>query len=772
MREASEILLSGEVERRYLNYALSVITARALPDVRDGLKPVQRRILYAMYANLHLHPDGRFKKCATVVGDVLGKFHPHGDSACYDALVRMAQDFSLRYPLVDGHGNFGSLDGDAAAAYRYTEAKLKPIAIELLAELKRGTVHFRPNFDGTLSEPVVVPARIPNLLINGTTGIAVGMATNIPPHNLKEVVEAAKALVDTPTLTVRDLVKFVRGPDFPTGGEVVVSKKELVAVYAQGQGSLKVRGQWTLEEGKRGARSIVITSIPYGVSKATIVERIAQVILSRKLPPLVDVRDESTDHVRIVCELKRDSDPQLVMAYLYKNTPLLSNFNVNLTTLVPTQNPEIAAPERLDLKQILQHFLDFRFEVVTRRLNHELEELSRRIHILAGFKRIYDALDETIRIIRRSEGKEDAAQKLMKRFKLDDEQTDAILELKLYRLAKLEIKLISEELAQKKKEASRIESLLKSKAKRWTLVKNELDEVASLHGDKRLTKMVGSDDTPEFSAEAFIVHEDANVVLTRDGWVKRVRELRDVSSTRVREGDEVMAVLFGSTTKPVAFFTNFGSAYVARINDIPPSTGYGEPVQKLFKFKDGERVVAAYSLDGRAGIAVPERGEDEVIDPVAPPHLVAVTKKGYGLRFSLLPHAEVSTRTGRRYAKVGQGDEIVDVALCGEKDTLVTVTGNGRVLSCIAGEVNLLSGPGRGVIVIKVKPDDAVLGFAVGKKLSLTVETSRGKEITLNEKSYERTSRGGAGHEMVKKDKLARVVPPAVTVPTPTKAEE
>lgn len=765
---AENISLSAEVERRYLNYALSVITSRAIPDVRDGLKPVQRRILYSMYNHLHLHPEGRFKKCAAVVGDVLGKLHPHGDTAAYEALVRMAQDFSLRYPLIDGQGNFGSLDGDSAAAYRYTEAKLRPLAVELIEEIKQKTVSFRPNFDGTLFEPIVLPARFPNLLVNGTTGIAVGMATNIPPHNMTETIDALTALIDNPDLEVKDLTKYIKGPDFPTGGEVVISRADLRTVYETGQGSLKVRGTWEIEEGKRGAQSIIITSIPYAVSKATVVERIADVIIARKLPTLLDVRDESTDEVRIVLEIKRDSDADLIMAFLFKHTPLQMNFGVNLTCLVPTAHPEIAGPERLDLKKMLRHFLDFRFEVVTKRMTFELDALKARMHLLEGFRSIYDALDETIRIIRKSEGKADAAEKLMARFKLDDDQVDAILELKLYKLARLEMLVITEELAQKSKEAAKLEALLKSEPKRWTLVRNELEEISKKYGDKRKTKIVTNDSAPEFSADAFIIHEDNQVVVTRDGWVKRLKDVKDISSTRVREGDAVMAVLFGSTKKQVVFLTNFGSAYVTRINDIPASSGYGEPIQKLFKFDDGERLVAAYSLDPRAGFALPERkeGDETPIDPLAKPHLIAVTKKGMAMRFSLLLHSEVSTRSGRRYAKPGEGDEVVFVAGCDDNDAILVATRDARILGCKAGEVNLLAAAGKGVTLIKVQDDDAVIGAAVGpqKVVTMTLETKKGRTITVNAKDVNQTSRGGLGHEVVKRDEITRYVPPAIVV--------
>ena len=456
--------LAAEAQRRYLNYAVSVITSRALPDVRDGLKPVQRRILYSMYANLHLYPDSKHRKSATIVGDVLGKFHPHGDTSCYDAMVRMAQPFSMREMLVDGHGNFGSLDGDPPAAYRYTEARLAPLAIELLDEIKQGTVDFRPNFDGTTEEPIVLPAKIPNLLVNGCTGIAVGMATNIPPHNLGEVCEAAIALIDDRKLETKDLMKFIKGPDFPTGGQITNSKKELRDIYEAGQGGVRLRGEWKTESaGRAGGDKIIVTSIPFALQKSTLIERIAEVIIGKKLPMLVDVRDESTDDVRVVLEMKPGADPNLVMAYLFKHTPLETGFHVNLTCLVPTANKEIAGPLRVDLAAMLREFIEFRQETVRRRFEFELAELKKRIHILEGFAKIFDELDEAVRIIRKSDGKADAAVKLSARFKLSDLQTDAILELKLYKLARLENQAILDELKEKRARAREIQAILDDK---------------------------------------------------------------------------------------------------------------------------------------------------------------------------------------------------------------------------------------------------------------------------------------------------------------------
>jgi DNA gyrase subunit A len=751
MPDIQTIPLSEETQRRYLNYALSVITSRALPDVRDGLKPVQRRIIYTMFSDLRLTPDARYRKCAKVVGDVMGNYHPHGDSAIYDALVRMAQDFSLRYPLVDGQGNFGSIDGDAAASMRYTEARLRKVAVELIQEIRSKTVEWRPSYDGQKSEPVVLPSRLPNLLINGTQGIAVGMATSIPPHNLGEVVEACIALVDDANLESKDLLKYIKGPDFPTGGQVLATKRDLKEIYEAGSGSIKLRGEWEIEEpkGRKQAPTLVITSIPYGPTKQSIVEKIGEIIRERKLPQMVDVLDQSTTDVRIEIEIKKDADAALIMAYLYKNTALQNNVQVNLTCLVPTDNPEIGRPERLNLKGCLRHFLDFRFEVVTRRFRFDLDELNRRIHILEGYAKVYDALDEVIRIIRKSEGKADAAEKLMKRFELDEEQVDAILELKLYRLARLEILLIQEELASKRKEAKRLEGLLKHESKRWTVVKEELQEVAGQYADKRKTKISVSSDEPEFDPNAYIVDEDANVILTRDGWVKRVKELKDAASTRVREGDAVAEVLAGNTKSAIAFFTNFGSAYVAKIVDIPASTGYGDPVQKLFKFKDGERVVSALSLDPRL------KPKEE--------NLLAISRHGFGLRFALAPHGEVSTRNGRRFAKVADGDEIVGVQPAPD-DGVVCVVSQSHALVCDVSEINVLANPGRGVTVMKTEDDAHVIGFAVNAPLVL--ESDKGKTEEVRPLKKDRVPRGSKGRVVFsRKERVERIVTPPPAAP-------
>ena len=666
--EPEPVGLGAAAQSRYLNYSLSVITSRALPDVRDGLKPVQRRILYVMWQE-RLFPDAKPRKCAGVVGSALRDYHPHGDGALYDALVRLAQPWVMRHRLVDGHGNFGSIDGDNAAAYRYTECRLAPLSPALLDDIGRNVVDTRPNYDNTKTEPVVLPARVPLLLVNGSSGIAVGMATNIPPHNLGEVIRACLKLLADPEIKDFQLVAndAVRGPDFPTGGTLVATKDQLREVYKTGGGTLKVRG--TVEPGAGGSgkkkdNTLIVTAVPYGVNKASLVEQIATLVIDRKLPLLTDVQDLSTEDVRIELTLKADADADKVLAYLYKNTQLQTNFSVNLTCLIPTENPQVAAPAKLGLREILWHFLHFRMEVVTRRLQHELAGLEKRIHILEGFALIFDALDEIIKIIRASDGKQDAATKIMKRFKqLDAEQTEAILELKLYRLAKLEINLVTDELKAKKKRANAIRKLLKDDASdtagggRWGIVREELEAALEAHGKgdraKRLTKIEDIGEEVEYAAEDFIVAEDCHVLVTTDGWIKRQREIKDPAKSRLREGDAVLACLGGSTRTTVGFFSNFGVCYTARFIDIPASTGHGEPVQKLFKLKDGEKIIAAMSFDPRTLAHGEESLLEDPKDPDACPyvHGFAATSDGYALRFGLAPYAEVSTRSGRKYAR-------------------------------------------------------------------------------------------------------------------------
>jgi len=765
------VTLHEATQSRYLNYALSVITARALPDVRDGLKPVQRRILYTMWQQ-RLTSDAKPRKCAKVVGDVMGSYHPHGDTTIYDSLVRMAQPFALRYPLVEGSGNFGSLDGDSAAAMRYTECRLAAPSAELLASLDKQTVAFRPNYDGTRQEPVVLPSRLPTLLINGATGIAVGMATNIPSHHLGEVCAALLKLIDAPELSSARLCKYIKGPDFPTGGHLLNTPDELKQIYETGSGTLRLRATWEKGELSRDTKTIYVTSVPYATNKAQIVERIAEIVLARKLPPLLDINDESTDDVRIALEIKADADEQMVMSYLFKQTSLQTNFAVNMTCLVPGEREDIGRPERLDLRQILRHFLLFRLDVVTRRVEYELATLKRRIHILEGFKKVFDALDTIIKMIRASDGKADAATKIMGRFKIDSEQTDAILELKVYRLARLEILIIRNELADKRKRAQSMAGLLRHENRRWNVVRDEIKEVQQAYGNPsqhpRRTKIESVAGEVEYSEDDFIIEEDCVVLVSRDGWIKRQKEVRDATTTRLREGDSLLAALAGSTRATGVFFTNFGAAYTCRLIDVPASTGYGEPIQRHFKLKDGERVVAALSLDPRVTPAIASQRRDAV--PTT--HALAVSSDGCALRFSIEPFAEPSTRGGRRFARPAKNAEIIGVARVDTAGVVIAATRLARAILCHSDAINFLSGPGRGVMLLKLSRGsterDQVLGFVVsgGPRQMLTVETSRGATQTISTAKYEVSGRGGKGRQLLQRGQFLRVVPATVEVPS------
>jgi DNA gyrase subunit A len=770
----SGISLRDAAQARYLNYSLSVITSRALPDVRDGLKPVQRRILYTMDQQ-GLDFSAKHRKCAKVVGDVMGNYHPHGDSAIYDALVRMAQSFSLRMPLVDGSGNFGSIDGDNAAAMRYTECRMSAVASELLRDLSSSTVHFKANYDGSRQEPVVLPSRVPNLLVNGATGIAVGMATNIPPHNLGEVCRALLKLLNDPDIKDYQLVAndAVNGPDFPTGGMLINSKEDLRELYRTGQGTLKIRGTTVSGGEVKGSKLLHITAIPYGVNKAVLVERIAEIVMGGKMPLLEDVRDVSTDDIRIDLQLRKDADEAKVLAYLYKHTPLQTNFAVNMTCLVPTENPEVGAPSRLGLKEILWFFLQFRLEVVTKRLEHELEALLRRIHILEGFALIFDALDEIIRIIRRSEGKADAAEKIMQRFPankggLDAEQTDAILELKLYRLARLEINLIQDELKAKQKRAREIQRLLKESTKdtnnsgRWNIVREEIEGIITTYAKTkegaRRTEIVTLAEEPEFSEKDFIIDEDCHVLVTRDGWVKRQKQITDPGKSRLREGDSVLALVAGSTRATMAFFSSFGVCYTARLIDIPASTGYGEPVQKLFKMKDGEKIVSVMSLDPRLIGNIAEDPKKPEYCPEV--HGFAATSNGFSMRFGLQQFVEPSTRSGRRFARVAPEHMVVGVVPVHGSETILAITQDCRAMVCPAVEINYLSGAGKGVMLIKMAKTDRLLGFkaSTGDRDLLVVETNRGAQKTISTAKYRVTARGGRGIEIQKNGKISSII--------------
>ncbi|MBI3410072.1 MAG: DNA topoisomerase IV subunit A [Planctomycetes bacterium] len=749
-----------ETRRRYLTYALSVITSRALPDVRDGLKPVQRRILYCMHHELQLHADRRPSKCARITGEVMGKYHPHGDMAIYDALVRMSQSWIMREPLVDGHGNFGSVDGDAPAHQRYTEAKLTAIAEHLMSELRQKTVPMRLTYDGTRDEPTVLPAQFPNVLVNGSSGIAVGMATNMPPHNLGDVVQAAIHLIDNRDASTAQLLDRLKGPDFPLGGKVVTDRRTLRKIYEDGQGSIRVQAEWEVEESAR-KKQVIITSIPYAVNKGALEGEIGEIIELKKLPQLTGLTNESNDKVglRIALDIKQDADAEMVMAYLYKHTACQQNFPVNMTCLVPDADGK-PKPARLSLQEILRHFLDFRLETVRERFEYELEQLKRRIHILQGFKIVFNSLDKAIKIIRESQGKSDAAEKLMKAFDLDEEQTTAILDAQLYRIAQMEIRKILDELREKKKQAEEIEDILSSTRKLWGVVKKELAEIGEKYGGRRRTKISSGEETPEFDPEAYIVKENSNVVLTRDGWIKRVGRLASVEGTRVREGDEVIAVAPGSTLDHVIFFADDGAACTMRINEVPASSGYGEPVAKFFKLGEQAKLIAAVTTDERF---TPAETRPETKHDPAGPYLLVVTAQGMTLRTPLAPYRTESNKLGRRYVKLNDGDRAVMATVLGDEKSIFLVSQEGHVLHFEVNEINILSGVGKGVIGIKLEEGDVCLGGGLivrpSDQIQVVTTGDRTMEFTGR---HDTTSRGGKGWEAVKRTSFVRVIPPAI----------
>ena len=764
--------LSQETRRRYLNYALSVITSRALPDVRDGLKPVQRRILYVMYQELRLTAEAKRRKSMKICGDTTGNYHPHGDVAVYETLVRMAQDFTLRYPLVDGQGNFGSILGLPHAAARYTEIRLTAIAEQLMAELRYQTVDMRPNYDGTREEPVVLPARFPNLLVNGTQGIAVGMATNIPPHNLGEVVKACIYLIKHKDATVGRLMQYVKGPDFPLGGRVVSDRRTLGKCYKYGRGSIKVRGEWRFDrQGRKELNDrLVIHSVPYGVSTGPLLEQLGEITGSRKLPQLLGSLDETSEEngLRIVLEIKPGTH-DAVMAYLYKHTALEQNFAFNMTCLVP-DDQGLPVPRRLSLPEMLRYFLDFRFRTVRRRFEYQLRQLEKRIHILEGFEIVFNGLDEALKIIRRSKGKADAAEKLMKAFPLDEDQTNAILELQLYRISQLEIDRIREELADKRAQAERIRQILASDARLWKVVQKELQEVSDTFGDRRKTAIGSAEEVTEYDPQAYIVRENTNVVVTRDGWIKRVGRLQNVESTRVREGDAVIDVVPGSTLEHVVFLASDGVAYTLRIADVPASSGYGEPLSKHVRLADGAGVIGTITTDPRFTPADKKvRGES------APaPYVLVATAQGQVLRMPLSPFRTPSTRNGRKYCRLRKGDRVVYAGLVGDAETMFLATRNARVIHFKINDVPVLSAAGKGVRGIKLETGDQVLGAVQLSRPSdcLRAVNVHDKPLTFGQMKYGVTSRGGKGVRTSQRTGFKEILRPPIELVDWSEMEE
>ncbi|HRA87344.1 MAG TPA: DNA topoisomerase 4 subunit A [Planctomycetaceae bacterium] len=753
--------ISEETRRRYLNYALSVITSRALPDVRDGLKPVQRRILYVMFDRLRLTADGKTRKCAKICGDTTGSFHPHGDIAVYEALVRLAQDFTLRYPLVIGQGNFGSVMGLRAAAARYTEAKLSRLAENLMSELRFQTVEMRPTYDAADEEPVVVPARYPALLVNGASGIAVGMATNMPPHNLGEVIKACIHLIENPDASTAQLTRYVKGPDFPLGGRIVTDRAELKEMYETGRGSVKVRGEWRFDQqGKKQDTSrIIVYSVPYGVTTGPLMAEIGELIAARKLPQLEGVNDETNEEngLRIAIDLKSGADPEAVIAYLFKHTALEQNFGYNATCLVPSDHGS-TVPRVLSLQSLLQHFLDFRYETVRRRLEYQLAQLRKRIHILEGFAIVFDGLDRALKIIRASDGKKDAAKRLMAEFPLDEIQTDAVLELQLYRISMLEIGDIREELARKKAEAAAIEALLTSKTKMWKLISTELEQIATDYGDARRSELGSTEEIVEYDPQAYIVRENTNVVVTKEGWIKRVGQLSNVSKTRVREGDSVLTVVPGSTLDHAVFFCNDGIAYTLPIDQLPVSSGYGEPLAKRAKMKDGVSVVAALPTDTRFVASL-----DEVGDGVGLTLFIA-TKGGQVMRLPFEAFRTPSTKAGRKFCRLGKTDQIVYIDLVREAETVFIASKKARILHFAIEDVPVLGGAGKGVRGIKLEAGDEVLGVVQMSRPSdaMRVKNDNDNILSFGQTKYQVTSRGGRGVKTSSRTGFVELIQPDI----------
>ena len=611
--------LADALSERYLAYALSTIVSRSLPDVRDGLKPVHRRLIYAMH-QLRLDPAAGFKKCARVVGDVIGKFHPHGDAAVYEALVRLAQDFAARYPLVEGQGNFGSIDGDNAAAMRYTEARLTEVARALLAGIEDDAVDFRPNYDGEEQEPEVLPAAFPNLLANGAAGIAVGMATSIPPHNAGEICAAALHLVRHPDAATSDLLRLMPGPDFPTGGIVAEDAESLLAAYDTGRGSFRLRARWDVERGRHGTWQIVVTEIPYQVSKARLVEQIAQLMEERKLPLLGDVRDESTETVRLVLEPKsRGIEPEVLMQSLFRTTQLESRFPLNMNVLDATRTPRV-----MGLRDVLRSWLDHRHDVLVRRSRHRLAAIGRRLEILDGYLSVYLNLDEVIRIIRKED---EPKPRLMQRFELSDLQADAILNMRLRSLRKLEELEIRNEHKALSKERRELQALLKDPQRRWDRIAEELEEIRKKFGSgplgDRRTSLSSAPAVIEMASEAHVEREPITVILSEKGWIRAVRgHLADAADLRFKEGDRVRALVPCETTDRLCLFATNGRAYTLRAADLPRGRGDGQPVRlaadlsneddvaALFVSRDGARYLVA-SASGRGFVV---RAEDLVAE--------------------------------------------------------------------------------------------------------------------------------------------------------------
>ena len=764
------VSLYETARQRYLNYALSVITTRALPDVRDGLKPVQRRILYGM-DEMKLSHEAKYQKCAQIVGQVMGRYHPHGDGSIYDALVHLSQPFSMRYPLVDGQGNFGSIDGDGAAAMRYTEARLQPIAARMLDDLDAHIVDFRPNYAGTCQEPTVLPAAIPALLVNGSNGIAVGMATHIPPHNLTECVRACLAMIQNRNITLDEVLDIMPGPDFPLGGQILSTREELRKVYETGQGPVVVQGEYHLEDDGRRKR-IIITSLPFvsgTKNRRALITTIDELITSNKLPLLADVIDESAADTRIVLEPKSGADTNAIMAYLFKNTILQRRFDVNMTCIIPGTQPGTYYPRRLGLLSMLGYFIDFRFEVVSKRLQWQLFQLRERLHILEGFIRLYAHLNDVIELIKEAEDRADASEKLCTAYGLDDVQADAILQLRLYRIAKLEVDKIQAEYDAKRKEVRHIEGILASDAKIWALVSDELKHVIDGMDDPRRSQFGGVKLEDAYTPEAYILEEDFYVILTRSGMFKRQKTLTDVSSVRVRENDSVSFVLKGSTRSPLMLFSSKGRVYTTLLGNVPASTGHGTPMATMFKFEDGETIIGAFladevTLKHNAPTTKPQSLFDLVPPADDPLCIVAATHSAQLIRLPLDPFTKLSTASGRIYARLNEGDAVFSVSLARSSGFISLLASNTRANVFPLEDLDILKAAGKGYRGLTLDPGTQLVGCAVvySPEDGVQAKLSDGHEITVSYKRFLDGKRGSKGRLILRRGCVAEILPPTI----------
>jgi len=736
--------ISDEMKKSYLEYAMSVIVSRALPDVRDGLKPVHRRILYAMW-NIGLRSNVKFRKSATVVGEVLGKYHPHGDTAVYDSMVRMAQDFSMRYMLVRGQGNFGSMDGDSAAAMRYTEAKMSAIAEELLRDIEKDTVSFIPNYDGAHKEPTVLPAALPQLLLNGTMGIAVGMSTNIPPHNLGELVDAINYLIDEPEATTEDLMKFVKGPDFPTGG-VIYNNKDILQAYATGKGGIVVRGRAEIVETKSGSFKIVVTEVPYQVNKATLVEKIAELIKTKKLEGIRDLRDESDkDGVRVVMELKKDAYPKKILNSLFKHTQLQETFHVNILALIDGIQPKV-----LTLKMALEEYIKHRKVVIKNRTQYDLNKAKERAHILEGLMIALANIDAVIKTIKASRDREAAKVSLIKKFKLSERQAIAILEMKLATLANLESLKIETELKDKQKLIKELESILNSEAKIKSIIKSEAQAIKDKFGDERRTQVV-SHGVKEFSVEDLVPNEEAVVLMTRDGYIKRIapdtfktqsRGGKGVIGLTTKEEDMVEFMFTIMTHSDVLFFTTRGRVFQLKAYEIPQAarTAKGQAIVNFLQLGSGEQVTSILPLD-------------KIVNNE---YLFFATEKGLVKKVKINDFDNVR-RSGLIAIKIKPEDKLIWAKPTSGKDEIQLITSKGQAIRFNEKVVRDMGRNAAGVTGIRMKSGDAVVGMGIIKsdkdkqkkyQVLTIMENGFGKRSPLN--LYKVQGRGGSGIKTAK----------------------